>query len=308
MRPARVELALLAAVPLLWGSAFVAIRAGLLAGASPFVFAEYRYVLATLVVTGAALASRQPRPERRAFVPAAVLGGIFLMGGYAGFLYWAEQFTSGGLASVLVSTVPLWTVLFAFPLLPGERLRIVGWGGIVLGLAGVVVLFLPGLTTVHSREFPGLLAGVAAAASAAAGSVLLRRSGVRPSNLWNLSGEFGVASLVLLPLALLTPGGLAFPVTPVTVGTLLYLALGSSVLGYGLYFHLLQRTGPSHANVVAYLNPVVGLTVGLLLLGESVTAVELSGFGLIVLSVAVLQWERQRPRPGGTRRDPAQAP
>ena len=116
----------------------------------------------------------------------------------------------------------------------------------------------------------------------------------RPSSLWNLSGEFTVASLVLLPLAILTPGGLAFPVNSLTVTLVLYLALGSSVFGYGLYFVLLERAGPSRANVVAYLNPVVGLVVGFLFLGESVTTAELGGFGLILFAVALLQRERRR--------------
>jgi probable blue pigment (indigoidine) exporter len=298
MRAGRVELALLVAVPLLWGSAFVAIRAGLLAGASPFIFAEYRYVLATALVAIAAMASRQPLPDRRSFLATSLVGGVLMMGGYAGLLYWAEQYTSGGLASVLVSTAPVWTAIVAFPVLPLERLGRLGSAGVALGLAGVVVLFLPGIANVHSLAVPGLLAAAGSAALASVGAVMLRKANLRASSLWNLTGEFGIASLVLLVPALLLPGGLTFPVTTVTIGMTLYLAVGASVLGYGLYFHLLQRTGPARAMTVTYLNPLVGLTTGFLFLGESVTAMEIAGFALVLFAVLLLQLERRRALSG----------
>jgi probable blue pigment (indigoidine) exporter len=294
MRATASELALLAVVPSLWGSAFIAIRAGLLAGAPPFAFAEYRYVLATALVALGAVASRQPRPARRPFLVSALLGGVFLMGVYAALIYWGEQYTSGGLTSVLVSTAPVWTAIIALVLLPAERLGVLGWAGVGIGLSGVVLLFLPDLGVPHGGGVGALMAPLLAAASASAGAVLVRRSGVHAAGLWNLTGQLGVASLILLPLTALAPGGFSFPVTPLTLGTLLYLAVGSSAIAYGLFFVLLHRVGPARASMVAYLNPAVGLTVGWLALGESITPAELGGFGLILLAVALLQVERRR--------------
>jgi drug/metabolite transporter (DMT)-like permease len=294
MHADRVNLALLGVVALLWGSAFIAIRAGILAGVSPFVFAAYRYALAAGVTVAVAYGTRQPRPDPRTWVVSSLLGGIFLMGAYAALVYWGEQYTSGGFASVLVSTAPIWTAVAALSLLPSERLRGLGWIGIAAGFSGVVLLFLPGLAHAYSGGIAGPLALTAAAASAAFGSVMLRRLGLRPAGLWNLSGELGIATLLLLPLALVTPGGLTFPVSALTVGTLVYLAIGSSVFGYGLYFVLLQRAGPTRANVVAYLNPVVGLTVGIIALQEAVSLPELAGFVLILLAVALIQLEGRR--------------
>ncbi|HKS59260.1 MAG TPA: EamA family transporter [Thermoplasmata archaeon] len=297
MRGLRIELVLLGVVALLWGSAFVAIRAGLLAGASPFLFAALRYAAATGVIAAAALATRQARPSRGPFLISSLLGGVCLMGAYAALVYWGEQYSAGGLAAVLVSTAPIWTAIVSIAALPTERLHGLGWVAIALGFVGVVLLFLPDLVGGGSGNLAGLLALITAAAFAAVGSVGLRRLGMKPSGLWNLTGEFGVATIILVPLALLTPGGLAFPVNAITVGTLIYLAIGSSVFGYGLYFVLLERVGPARANVVAYLNPIVGLSVGFLLLGESVTPLELGGFALILLAVASLQLERRRAPP-----------
>jgi probable blue pigment (indigoidine) exporter len=109
-----------------------------------------------------------------------------------------------------------------------------------------------------------------------------------------LTGELGVATIVLLPIAALAPGGFQFPLTDVTIGTTLYLALGASVLGYGLYFVLLQRAGPQRSNMVAYLNPVVGVSIGFLALGEGVTILEVLGFGLILVSVYLLRSEHRK--------------
>ncbi|HEV2318087.1 MAG TPA: DMT family transporter [Thermoplasmata archaeon] len=296
MRADRLDLLFLVVVAGLWGSAFIAIRAGLLAGASPFIFAEYRYALATAVVGVFCLATRQERPPLRAWLSSSLLGGCFMMGGYAALLYWGEQYTGGGLASVFVSSVPLWTALVAFRLLPSERLGRWGWSAVGLGFVGVLVIFLPEVLAPGGGSIDGAIGALAAAALAAVGSVLLRRTGVNPSGAWNLTGELGVATLFLLPIALLVPGGLAFPVTAVTIGTTIYLAVGASVLGYGLYFVLLQRAGPQRSNMVTYLNPVVGVSIGFLALGEGVTVLEILGFGLILLSIYLLRSER---RPAG---------
>jgi probable blue pigment (indigoidine) exporter len=294
MRARATDWALLGTVPLLWGSAFIAIRAGLVAGAPPFAYAAFRYLIATAVVAAAAGLTRQPRPERRAWLTSALLGGVFLMGGYAALLYWGEQYTSGGLASVLVSTAPVWTAGIAFGLLPEERLGVLGSGAIAVGLAGVFLLFLPSLGSSPKGGLLPLLAPLGSAGLAAAGAVLVRRSGVRAAGLWNLSGELAVASMILVPLAVVSPGGLSMPFTPLTTAMLLYLAIGSSAVGYGLFFVLLHRVGPSRASMVAYLNPAVGLTVGWLALGETVTAAEIGGLALILASVALLQSERRR--------------
>ncbi|HZY92707.1 MAG TPA: EamA family transporter [Thermoplasmata archaeon] len=302
MRSSHVDVALLLATGTLWGSAFIAIRAGILAGASPFLYAEVRLVLAAAIMAAVALANREARPPTRELVRSALLGALFLMGGYSLLLYWGEQSTPGSLATILVATAPLVSALFAYPLIPAERFGALGLSGILLGFVGVATIFLPRLSGSPEVDLLGALAVFGAGTLFAFGSVVLRRLGGGRQGYWHMTGQFAASAILVGGAVAATAGTERFPVTAITVGTVLYLAVGSSVLGYGLYFRLHHRVGPQQANAVAYVNPVVGVLLGIALLGESIAWFEVAGFALVVGGLALLHWERQRraekPRPG----------
>jgi len=146
---------------------------------------------------------------------------------------------------------------------------------------------------------------VAAAIATSLGSVLIRRFVPAPPTMWGLTTEFATAS-ALLAVFSLGPGlGSALPINDATVGSLAYLAIGPSVVGYTIYFHLLHRGGPTKATLVAYLNPLTGITLGILLLGETLSVAEVAGFLLIVAGVLAFQRERARA-PGAA--DPPDPP
>lgn len=289
----RIDLLAILALAALWGSAFIAIRAGLLAGASPFLFADLRLVLAAGAAALIALGTRTPLPSARLLLRAALLGGFSLVGGYSALVYWGETTTAGGLSAVLIATVPLWSGLVGHSALPNERFARIGWAGIVVGFLGVVVLLLPDLGA-GSSGWAGPAAIIGAAALFSVGSVTLRRLGGGPEGYWSLVAQFAASAVVLLPFALLD-GPIRFPVTAVTIGTLVYLAVGSSVVGFVLYYWLFHRVGPARAGFVTYVSPVMGLALGALLLAESVSLLELAGFGLIVVGILLVRGERPRP-------------
>lgn len=306
MQGSRADAALLVSVGTLWGSAFIAIRAGILAGASPFLYALLRVLLAAVIMAGVALALREPRPSRRELFRSAALGGLFLMGGYSLLLYWGEESTPGSLATILVATAPLLSALCSYPIIPSERFGRAGAVGIALGFVGVAAIFLPRLTAERSVDLLGAVAVFGAALLFSVGSVVLRWLGGGRQGPWHLTVQFTASAAVLGLAVLATLPSESFPLTTVTVGTVVYLAVGSSVLGYGLYFILHHRVGPSRANLVAYVNPIAGILLGVALLGESVAWFELVGFGLVVAGLGLLQLERARraapPVVGSTRR------
>ncbi|HUI38692.1 MAG TPA: DMT family transporter, partial [Thermoplasmata archaeon] len=273
----------------IWGSAFPVIRYGLLAGAAPLAFGVARFAGAGGLMALIALAGRERAPDRRTLVLSAVLGGGVLIGAYAAFLYLGEEILPGGLSSVLVATVPLWSTLVGFGLLPHERLRAPGLVGLLIGFVGVTVLFLPDLVGGSGPSLEGAIFVLLAALSTAIGSVIVRRTLLAPTGGWGLTVEFGSASLLLGGLALAVPGEAALPLNAGVVGSLLYLALVPSVVGYSIYFRLLNRTGPNQANLVAYINPVAGLAISLLLLGEAITLSEIVGLLGIVAGLFLVQ-------------------
>lgn len=300
MRTERVALGLLVLLGSIWGSAFVAIRAGLLAGAGAFPFAVARFAIATVVMAAVAAARRQPWPSRRAVVPSLLLGGVMMMAGYSAFLYWGEQSTPASLAAILVATVPLLGALVAVPLLPKERIGRLGAAGIAAGFAGVAVIFLPAVLRSGAGAVVGAVAVFAAALVFAIGSVVLRRLDLGPQGLWAIAGQFAVTTGVL-SLALMIPGSSdAFAWNATTVGGLLYLSVISSVVGYVIYYWLHDHVGPSEANLVAYVNPLAGLTLGVVLLAETITALEIAGFVLVLVGLALFHRGRRSPAPGAS--------
>lgn len=278
----------MAALGVLWGSAYVAIREGLVGGASPFVYAGTRYALVALLLALVALVRREELPSRRSAVLSAAIGGTFIIGLYGMLLYWGEQFTTAGYAAVLAGTAPLTTLVFAHSLLPSERLRPLAVTGVVIGFLGVVIIVLPSLAGGVGTSWQGPLAVMSAFIVFPLGSVLFRRWSHEREGLWQLSIQFGVGAAILGLAVLVAPVPEQLPFTLAVWGPLLVLVVFASLVGYVVYFTLHHRIGPGRANLVAYIIPLVGIGLGSGLYGEAVTVWEVGGFLLVVAGLSLV--------------------
>lgn len=286
-------LLLLVVLGLIWGSAYPVIRYGIVDGAGPIVFAAARYGLTAIALVAIAAGSRAPRPGPRALALSAALG-LPIVGIYGLLLYVGEASTSGGLASILIGSVPLLTALFALPVLPQERLNRIGVAGLLVGFVGVAVLVAPppGITLASSVWGPVEVVG--AAASFAVGSVWLRLRRPEGETLWGLSVQFAVATgFLALLLPFLEPRA-PLPLSNGVLASLAYLVALPSVAGYILYFYLHHHVGPGRANVVAYVNPVAALSIGTLVFAEAFHWWEAAGFALVVVGLTLVTRFRAR--------------
>jgi probable blue pigment (indigoidine) exporter len=288
IRVSRTDLLLLIVLGVLWGSAYVAIREGIVAGASPLIFAGTRYAIVAALFAAVAVARNEPWPGRRAALLSAGVGGTLIIGIYGGLLYWGEQYTTGGYASVLAGTAPILTVVFAHALLPSERLRPAAIAGIVVGFVGVVVLVLPALLVGVGNDWEGPVAVMAAFVVFPIGTVLLRRWGRSGEGTWQLSLQFGVGAAILGLAILLLPVPEALPLTFSVWAWLLVLVVFASMCGYVVYFRLHHRIGPGRANLVAYIVPLVGVGLGSGLFGEPITVWEVGGFLLVAAGLTLV--------------------
>lgn len=288
------DVLLLATVSLVWGAAYVLIRQGLIDGATPLAYAAARYGLSALVFVAIAAVRGSPRPHRRELLVSATVGGTLLLAFYGGLLYWGEQFTSGGYAAVLASTVPLLTAGFGFLLLSTERLGSLGLLGMAVGFVGSTLLVVPDLTGSLPGVWPGPLFVLGAMVSAALGTVLLRRWARGPQGLWQIGSQFATAALLLGAVSLVLPTPESLGTGPGVLLPLLLLVGLSSVVGYFAYFRLHHRVGPVRANIVAYLAPLVGLGLGAILLAEPITAWEVAGVAVVFVGVTVVLWDARR--------------
>lgn len=290
----RTSLALLVALGAVWGSAFVAIRYVLDEGASPFLFVMVRMLAQAALMGLLALGARERWPSRRDLAVSGVLGGAFVMGGYQVLLFWGEQFTSGGLAGVLVAGSPLFTAVLSLFLLRTEAFGRTGVLGLVAGFVGVALLFEPELAAGGSTTLFGLLAILGAAFAFALGSVLLRKFRRGAESYWGATVQFAAGGLFALPFTLLFEPHPYFPLGAWSLVATAYLVVGAGVVGFVVYFHLHGHVGPARANLVSFVSPVAALVSGVLLLGEAYAPVQLAGFGLIVLGLYAVQRDRRK--------------
>jgi len=289
------EVGLLLTTSLVWGAAYVFIRQGLVLGAAPLAFASVRYLLSAVAFAVLAAVRKETFPARRDLLVSASIGGVLIIGLYGGFLYWGEQFTTGGYAAVLASTAPLLTVAIGFSLLAAERLGKQGLVGMGIGFVGATILVVPelaGINPLGSWEGPPFI--LAAIVCTAFGTVLLRRFGHGRQGLWQIGAQFTVAGTMLGIASLAIPGAHALPLTVGVLELLGILVAFSSTVGYFSYFALHHLVGPVRANIVAYLAPLVGVGVGTGLYGEPITVWEIAGVTVVLVGVSLILLESAR--------------
>jgi drug/metabolite transporter (DMT)-like permease len=270
-----------------WGSTYLAIRIGD-QSIPPLVLAAVRYLAAgALLYPFARFRNRADgRPGKAQWAGMTVVGALLLAFGNGGISY-AERTLPSGLAALLVASVPLWMAL-ADLVINRHRLRPAGWAAIVIGLAGIAVLAQP---HGHGTLIPVIVA-LAAGLSWGVGSVVAGRLPAPASPLLGSAMEMLTGGAVLVALAGAT--GEIRPVHP-SGGSLLavaYLIVLGSLLALTCYVVALRRLPVSVVSTYAYVNPVVAVGLGALVLGERLTWSTLIGGVIVVASVALLLAKR----------------
>jgi drug/metabolite transporter (DMT)-like permease len=290
--------AALLVVWVVWGSTYLAIRVADRT-IPPFEMAAARYLAAGAVLYPLAwLGSRHQRhapgqPRLAQWAGMAVAGTMLLAFGNGGLSY-AERTLPSGLAALLVASVPLWMAL-ADRVLNGRRIRAGGWLALLLGLAGVAVLAHP---TAHGSTVPVLVV-LGASMSWGVGSVLAGRLSAPASPLLGSAMQMLAGGAVLSGIAAAT-GELARAnpghVSAQSLAALAYLIGPGSLLAMTCYVIALRRLPTSAVSTYAYVNPVVAVSLGTLILGERLTLTTLLGGAITVASVALLLTHQARHR------------
>jgi drug/metabolite transporter (DMT)-like permease len=286
--------AALGVVYVVWGSTYLAIRVGV-RHLPPLLFAGIRYVVAggLLYPIARRVASRGRdssadigRPDAKAWFACAVVGVLLLFAGNGGVTV-AESTLPSGFAAVLFATVPLWMIVFAWPL-RHERVSVKSAAGLALGLGGVVIL-------VGQRAASGRISDVIIVLGAAAawgfGSVLGHRLALPKHAMTAAAIEMLVGGVVLLVVA--TGAGEFSRVHWSSVPASSWIALAyligpGSILAFSAYGYALAHLPVTTVSTYAYVNPAVAVVAGAVILGEHLTWSEGLGAVLIVGSIVII--------------------
>ena len=274
----------------LWGTAFMAIKAGL-SYFPPVLFAAFRFDLAAVIMLGyAAVATDRLRPQGTREWLLVAVGGVFIIAGYHALLFIGEQNTTSAVAAVIVSLSPVLTPAFARAFLPNERLSAVGVVGILLGLVGVAVLTRPTPESLLGGDLVPKAFVFAAAVSFALGSVLTNRITASLPAPTMEAWSMVLGAVVLHVGSVLSAESFAgVEIAVPGIAALVYLSVASSAIGFLIYFDLLSRLGPVEINLVSYVAPVFAAISGALFLGEVIDAVTVVGFVIIFAGFVLLK-------------------
>jgi len=292
----------LAALYVVWGSTYLAIRVAV-GTIPPFTQGSIRFLIAGTILSVATSRDRagEPRPGRREWRDAAIVGGFLLLGGN-GLVGLGETTVASGIAALLIATLPLWVAILGrlFFSLRISRSTLVGIG---LGFAGVGALVWPA-----GGSAPVDLVGVAILLGSpilwAIGSLYSARAHLPARPLVGVGMQMLCGGAMLGVVAIVTGEVSRFrpaAVTPESVAALAYLVAVGSLIGFTAYSWLLRVAPLPLVATYAYVNPIVAVALGALVLGESVTPRTVLAGVIIIVAVAIIVWTRGReavpPRP-----------
>jgi len=276
-------------VYLFWGSTYLAIDAAVQT-IPPALMCAVRFSIAGVVMLIVCAATgRRIFYSPRQIALAAVVGLLLLMGGNLTLSY-AELAVSSGLAALIIAITPLWFLVLDSLLLGDHHISRRGKVGLFLGIVGLFVLVWPQLQagSLGRRELWASVSLIAGSFSWALGSVLSKRwqSGmdVFSATAWQVTAA-GAGNLIFALIA----GDLSRVVWTVRgVSATLYLVVCGSWIGYTAYIYLLEHVPTSKVSTYAYVNPVVAVFLGWLILHERVDRFILAGSAVVVLSVILV--------------------
>ncbi len=284
----RVALAL-AAVFLIWGSTYLAIRFALEGGFPPFLLGGIRFLIAGGLVFAFLRLRGVAPPTRAQWRNAAVMGVLLLVLGN-GMVNFAEKTVSSGMAAVAVASAPLWMGVFAA--LRGQRPSRIEWIGLAIGFVGVVWLNAGSSLDASSA---GMLALLVATIAWSFGSIWSRGRDL-PSPFMASAAQMLCGGAAMLVLGLATGERFDAMPTPAGLAAFAYLVVAGSIIGFSAYIWLLHHVRPALAGSYAYVNPAIAVALGAWLAGERFGRHELLAMGVILLGVVAITVAKARPK------------
>ncbi len=280
-----------ALVYVFWGSTYLAIGITDDERLPPAVMCAMRFLIAgPLMLAACAAMGRKIRITWNEALRLAAIGCLLLVAANGG-LAWAEQFVPTGYAALIVAVTPIWFLVLEIFVFRGDRLSRRGLLGLALGIAGIAILFWPKFEYRSALGTMQLVASTTllfSSMSWAIGSVLSRKWQMKVDPFTATGWEMSFAAIGNSIVALVTGQYHRIVLTHRALMAVLYLVVFGSWVGYSAYIWLLKHVPTPKVATYAYVNPLVAVFLGWLVLHERFDAYMFAGTVVIVAGVALV--------------------
>ena len=256
-------------VCLIWGTTYLAITVAL-ETVPVLLVAGLRWMAAGVVMSALMLVTGRGLPRPAMWGPLLLLGFLMNVVGN-GFVVYAQQYVASGLTAVLIATTPFWSALVERLLPNGERFSKRALFGLSLGFTGIVILVWPEMTNggAGGRAFVlGVIAIQLACVGWVIGTSYAKRHELGDNPFRSTALQMVFSGTMLLTAATINGDWQHLSFTPRTIAAMVYLSIAGSLLAYSAYIYAIQHLPLSLVSLYAYINPIIAVTLGTLLLSE----------------------------------------
>jgi drug/metabolite transporter (DMT)-like permease len=273
---------------IIWGTTYLAIRIGV-EDLPPVLFAGLRWLIAGPFLLVILKLRGYKVPKTKDLINIGVAGFCLLAVGN-GFVVFSEQYISSGLAALLITTVPFWIVGMESILPKGLRINGIVLLGLILGLAGIIIIFGGDVQLLLDLENLGGVIGILIAVIGwSAGTVYTKYKKIDIHPLMGASVQMIIAGIILSTFGLILGEGSSFHFTQESFWAFVYLIVMGSLLGYGSYIYAIAHLPISLVSTYAYVNPIIALFLGWWILDEKIsTSIIIAAF-IILGGVALVK-------------------
>ena len=271
---------------IVWGAMYLITRIAL-TGLPPYFLVAVRFLTAGSLLLLIAKARGEPWPTRVQLRNSALIG-VCLIGFGTSSTVFAQHWNTSGLASIIAATGSIWIALFSGFIGPSTALRRpkrLEWLGIAIGCVGVLVLSYGGLSSA-TLAVPGLLIGLFGTLCWSVGSVATQRLSL-PDGISRIACQMLAGGITVAIISIVSREQVSLAVQPQVALAVGLLVIGA-IAGYGSYTYLLGLRKISLATSYAYVNPVVAILLGAVILHERVEPIELIGIAIILAGVVAV--------------------